>query len=100
MRARAALEPLAPLGLGAERLAATAAAMARARAALEQATAGLARDGADARAGGGCADRRAPRWRSAPEELRLRLLAGALLLGGGGALAAAAGVAGGARWRR
>ena len=35
VRARAALPPLAPLGLGAERLAATAAAMARARAALE-----------------------------------------------------------------
>ena len=43
VRARRALAPLATLGLGPERLAATAAAMDRARAALEAGTADLAR---------------------------------------------------------
>jgi tRNA(Ile)-lysidine synthase len=77
VRARAALPALAGLGLGPERLAATAAAMARARAALEQATAALARaclapgPGGDARLLPGL-------LHAAPEDLRLRLLAGAL----------------------
>ncbi len=77
VRARAALPALAALGLGPARLAATAKAMARARAALEQATAELA---ATCLADGGAGDLLLDpaRLRAAPEELRLRLLAGAL----------------------
>jgi tRNA(Ile)-lysidine synthase len=77
IRARAALPLLAGLGLGPERLAATARAMARARAALERATADLA---ALCLADGGAGDLvldPAP-FAAAAEELRLRLLAGAL----------------------
>lgn len=77
VRARAALPYLADLGLGAERLAATAARMARARAALEAGTAALA---AACLAPGGAGDIMldpAP-LAAAPEELRLRLLASAL----------------------
>ncbi len=77
VRARAALPLLAPLGLGVERLAATAAAMARARAALEQATAGLAREGLTVGAAGDVVIARAA-LAEAPAELALRLLAGAL----------------------
>ena len=94
VRARAALPLLAPLGLGVERLAATAAAMARARAALEQATAGLAREGLTVGAAGDVVIARAA-LAEAPAELALRLLAGGAVLGGGGALPAAAGDAGG-----
>jgi tRNA(Ile)-lysidine synthase len=76
-RARAALPLLAPLGLGAERLAATAAAMRRARAALEEATAALARAAlSEGPAGDLVLDPRP--LADAPEELQLRLLAGAL----------------------
>jgi tRNA(Ile)-lysidine synthase len=77
VRARAALDPLAGLGLGPGRLAATAAAMARARAALEAATAELARASLEAGPVGDLALEPGP-LRAAPEELRLRLLAGAL----------------------
>jgi tRNA(Ile)-lysidine synthase len=76
-RARAALAALGTLGLGAERLAATAAGMARARAALERATAELARACLSAGPGGDLALDPGP-FRDAPDELRLRLLAGAL----------------------
>lgn len=76
-RARAALPLLDTLGLGAGRLAATAATMARARAALEAATAALA---AEAVAQGPAGDLALDpaRLAAAPKELRLRLLAGAL----------------------
>jgi tRNA(Ile)-lysidine synthase len=77
VRARAALPLLAPLGLGAERLAGTAAAMARARAALEQATAELARTCLTAGAAGDV-EVAAGALAAAPAELALRLLAGAL----------------------
>lgn len=76
-RARAALGPLATLGLGPERLAATAAAMARARAALETATASLARVCLEPGAAGDLTLDPGP-WAEAPEEIRLRLLAVAL----------------------
>lgn len=77
VRARGALPLLAPLGLGPDRLAATAARMARVRAALEAATAALARAAlADGGAGDLLLDPAAAR--AAPEEIRLRLLAGAL----------------------
>jgi len=77
VRARAALEPLAALGLGPERLAATAAAMARARVALEEATAVLARAVVEPGvAGDALID--ADALRAAHEELRLRLLADTL----------------------
>lgn len=77
VRARAALGALAPLGLDAARLAATAARMGRARAALEAATAALARD---CLADGGAGDLLlAPAaFGAAPEEIRLRLLAATL----------------------
>lgn len=77
VRVRAALPVLAALGIGPERLAATARGMARARAALEDATRGLARrcltDG-----GAGDLVLDPAGLAGAPEELRLRLLAGAL----------------------
>ena len=77
VRARAALPQLAALGIGAERLAATARAMARARVALERGTADLA-DACLADGGAGdCLLDPGPFLR-APEELQLRLLAGAL----------------------
>lgn len=76
-RARAALGPLATLGLGTTRLAATASAMARARAALEAATGDLARACLTSGPAGDLALDPAP-WRVAPEEVRLRLLAAAL----------------------
>jgi tRNA(Ile)-lysidine synthase len=76
-RARAALPLLAPLGLGPERLAATAAAMARAREALERATAELAAGALEAGPAGDLTLDPAP-LAGVPEEIRLRLLAGAL----------------------
>jgi tRNA(Ile)-lysidine synthase len=76
-RARAALPQLEALGIGAERLAATAGRMARAREALERATAELARECLAEGAAGDLALDPGP-LRAAPEELRLRLLAGAL----------------------
>jgi tRNA(Ile)-lysidine synthase len=78
VRARAALPPLATLGLGPERLAATAQAMARAREALEAATAELARGCVEEGAAGDLMLDPGP-LRAAPEELRLRLLAAALV---------------------
>ena len=77
VRARAALPLLAPLGLGAERLAATATAMARARVALEAATTELARSSLTAGAAGDV-ELAADALAGAPAELALRLLAGAL----------------------
>lgn len=77
VRARAALGPLATLGLGPERLAATAARMGRARAALEAATRTLAASCLREGAAGDLALDPGP-LAAAPEELRLRLLAGAL----------------------
>lgn len=77
VRARAALPVLAGLGLGPERLAKTAAAMARARAALEAVTADLAvRAVRPQPAGDVLLD--PAELRDAPEELQLRLLAGTL----------------------
>ncbi|HPG21287.1 MAG TPA: tRNA lysidine(34) synthetase TilS [Amaricoccus sp.] len=77
IRARAAMEQLAPLGLGAERLAATAAAMARARLALEVAAGDLARAAVrPGPAGDALIDIAA--LRSGTEELQLRVLAGVL----------------------
>ncbi len=77
VRARAALEPLEGLGLGAARLAATAGRMGRARLALEAATRDLARTAlAEGPAGDVSLD--PGRLAAAPEEIRLRLLAGAL----------------------
>jgi tRNA(Ile)-lysidine synthase len=78
VRARAALVPLAGLGLGPERLAATATRMARAREALEIATADLARAAAKPGAAGDV-ELDPARLRRAPLELRLRLLAGTLV---------------------
>jgi tRNA(Ile)-lysidine synthase len=77
VRARAALDPLATLGLPPERLASAAAAMARARAALEAATGDLARACLTPGPAGDLTLDPAP-WRAAPEEIRLRLLAAAL----------------------
>jgi tRNA(Ile)-lysidine synthase len=77
VRARAALPLLEPLGLGAERLAGTAAAMGRARAALEAATAELAgRALAEGAAGDLTLDPEA--LAGVPAEIRLRLIAAAL----------------------
>lgn len=80
VRARRALEPLEPLaalGIDAPRLAATAAAMARAREALEAATAELAAAClGEGRAGDLWLDPAA--LAAAPREIRLRLLAAAL----------------------
>ncbi|MBP7003355.1 tRNA lysidine(34) synthetase TilS [Amaricoccus sp.] len=78
VRARAALGPLAGLGLGPERLAATAARMARARAALEAATDALAAAAAAPGAAGDLVLDPA-RLAAAPEELRLRIVAAALV---------------------
>jgi tRNA(Ile)-lysidine synthase len=71
------LPVLAGLGIGAERLATTARAMGRARRALERATAALA---CDCLADGGAGDLLLDpgSFAAAPEELRLRVLAGAL----------------------
>jgi tRNA(Ile)-lysidine synthase len=77
VRARAALLPLATLGLGPERLAATAGAMARARVALDLAAAELARDAVEPGVAGDAAIDPSV-LRAAPEELRLRVLAGTL----------------------
>jgi tRNA(Ile)-lysidine synthase len=78
VRARAALHPLGALGLGPERLAATAARMRRAREALEAATADLARACLACGPAGDLGLDTAP-FAAAPEEIRLRLLAGALV---------------------
>lgn len=77
VRARAALPVLAPLGLGPERLAATAAAMARARAALVEATAVIARAAVTVGPAGD-AELATRDLVDAPAELALRLLAGTL----------------------
>jgi tRNA(Ile)-lysidine synthase len=77
VRVREAFAALDALGLGAERLAETAAAMGRARAALDHATAALARLALAAGAAGDVAIDLA-RLAEAPREIRLRLLAGAL----------------------
>lgn len=77
VRARAALGPLQALGLSAARLAETAARMRVARAALEAQTGDLARACLSAgRAGDLTLDPGV--WRVAAQELRLRVLAGAL----------------------
>ncbi|HVH03331.1 MAG TPA: tRNA lysidine(34) synthetase TilS, partial [Amaricoccus sp.] len=82
VRARAALPLIARLGLGPERLAATAAAMARAREALERATADLAARAVEAGPAGDLAlDPGA--LAGAPAEIRLRLIAAALCWVGG-----------------
>lgn len=82
VRARAALQPLAALGISSERLATTADAMARARRALETATATLARSAVTpGPAGDATLDPAA--FMAAPEEIRLRLLAGTLAWVGG-----------------
>ena len=78
VRARAALAPLATVGLGPERLAATATRMARARVALEQATAVLAAAAATPGAAGDV-ELDPGVLLEAPLELRLRLLAGTLV---------------------
>lgn len=77
VRVRAAMPALATVGLGAERLAATARSMGRARAALEKGTRDLA---AACLSEGGAGDLvlDPAGFTGAPEELRLRLLAGAL----------------------
>ena len=77
VRARAALPELAALGLGPERLAATARAMARAREALERATADLAVACVAEGVAGDLVLDGAP-LAAAPKEIRLRLLAAAL----------------------
>lgn len=77
VRARAALDGLGALGLTAARLAETAALMGRAREALEAQTGDLARAClAVGRAGDLTLD--LALWREAAQDLRLRLLAGAL----------------------
>ncbi|MFO1142553.1 MAG: tRNA lysidine(34) synthetase, partial [Amaricoccus sp.] len=77
VRVRAALPALERLGLGPERLAATARNLARARAALEQATAVLARQAVEEGPAGDLALDPAA-LAGAPEEIRLRLLAAAV----------------------
>ena len=77
VRARAALPALANLGIGPERLASTARAMGRARAALEAATAALA-DACITDGGAGDVKLDPASFLAASEEIRLRLLAGAL----------------------
>lgn len=77
VRARSALETLGDLGLGPERLAATAAAFRRARSALEAETRRVARLGL--RAGpAGDLEIEITALAGAPQEIRLRVLAGAL----------------------
>ncbi|MCT8329946.1 tRNA lysidine(34) synthetase TilS [Acidimangrovimonas sediminis] len=76
VRMRKALAGLAPLGLTAVRLAETAGHMARARAALDTVTAGLARDACRIEAGDVLIARAA--FERAPEEIQLRLLAHAI----------------------
>jgi tRNA(Ile)-lysidine synthase len=77
-RARALMPLLGTLGLGPERLAATAGAMARAREALERATAQLAARAVEAGRAGDLALDPGP-LSGAPDEIRLRLLAAALV---------------------
>lgn len=77
VRARGAMETLTSLGLGPARLAATAAAMARARRALEIAAGDLAR-GAVAPGAAGDVVLDIATLRAAPEELQFRVLAGTL----------------------
>jgi len=77
VRARRALAALAPLGIDTAGLVATAARMAMARAALEAAALALARTAAQVEAGD-VVIARAPLL-AAPEEIRLRLLAHALV---------------------
>lgn len=77
VRARAVLPLLAPLGLGPERLAATAEAMGRARIALKAATASLAADALEEGQAGDLSLDPGPILK-APEEISLRLLGGAL----------------------
>jgi len=76
VKARKALAVLAPLGLDAAGLAGTAAHMARARAALDMATADLARSACRIEAGDVIIAR--PAFEAAPEEIRLRLLSHAV----------------------
>jgi tRNA(Ile)-lysidine synthase len=76
VRMRKALAGLAPLGLTAERLAETAGHLARARAALDAVTAGLARDACRIEAGDVLIARAA--FERAPDEIQLRLLAHAI----------------------
>ncbi len=76
VKARRALDILAPLGLGSERLAETAAHMRRARGALEAATLGLAQRCASVSEAG---ELRLTGFEMAPREVQLRLLAGALV---------------------
>ena len=77
-RARAALTALEPLGLGVERLAKTAETMARARAALEDATDALLARAVAADAPRGVATLDAAALRAAPREIGLRAFARAL----------------------
>ena len=77
VRARATLPLVEPLGIGPERLAATAAAMARARKALERATAERARACVTVGAAGD-AEIEEGEFAEAPDEIGLRLLAGTL----------------------
>ena len=78
VRVRRALEASGGVGPGMERLAGTAARMARARAALEAATADLARACVAEGVAGDATLDPAP-LRAAPEEIRLRLLASVLM---------------------
>ncbi|WP_273523087.1 tRNA lysidine(34) synthetase TilS [Rhodosalinus sediminis] len=81
VRARAILAACAPLGLDAPRLARTARSMRRARAALAAAAQDLAARAAEVTAGAVALDRAA--LAAAPEETRLRVIAGAIGLIGG-----------------
>ncbi|KDB05463.1 tRNA(Ile)-lysidine synthetase [Defluviimonas sp. 20V17] len=76
VKARRALAALAPLGIDAAGLAATAGRMATARAALAHAAHALAQDCVSIEAGDVVIDR--PLFEAAPEETRLRLMAHAL----------------------
>jgi tRNA(Ile)-lysidine synthase len=82
VRVREALQTLEGLGIGPDRLAETAARMARARGALERATGELARQTIEA---GDCGDvaLRVAQFSDAPEEVRLRLLSEILCWVGG-----------------
>ncbi len=82
VRIRQALAQLAPLGISAEGLAATAARLAGPRAALEQAAQAAAERIAQVRHGGVFFDREG--FQEQPDELRRRLLAHALRWVGGG----------------